>query len=203
MTYFDEEAATWDDNPERIERARAVAEGIRARVPLSPEMTALEYGCGTGLLSFALQPYLGQITLVDSSTGMLAVLDEKIRAAGFTNMASLKADFLADPLPPVKVQLIYTLMTLHHILDTDKILAAFYSLLEPRGVLCVVDLDLEDGSFHEREFVGYKGFDRAELGQRARRVGFHEVEFTTVHNSTRVVEVETKHFPHFLMVAKK
>ena len=81
MNEFDQKASQWDAKPVRVERAQAVAESIKARCPLSPHMTALEYGCGTGLLSFALQPYLGHITLADSSSGMLAVLRDKIAAA--------------------------------------------------------------------------------------------------------------------------
>jgi predicted TPR repeat methyltransferase len=66
MTYrenFDERAESWDDDPVRVARAAAVAEGIRSRVPLSSAMRALEYGCGTGLLSFELRHELGHITL--------------------------------------------------------------------------------------------------------------------------------------------
>ena len=55
MNEFDQKAAQWDAKPVRVERARAVAAGIKAALPLSPHVTALEYGCGTGLLSFALQ----------------------------------------------------------------------------------------------------------------------------------------------------
>ena len=55
MTNFDERAKDWDSDPKKVERARVVAEAIRAAIPLSKEITALEYGCGTGLLSFALQ----------------------------------------------------------------------------------------------------------------------------------------------------
>ena len=84
MTNFDERAKDWDSDPKKVERARVVAEAIRAALPLSTDMTALEYGCGTGLLSFALQSELGQITLADTSQGMLDVLGEKIAAAGGT-----------------------------------------------------------------------------------------------------------------------
>ncbi len=78
-TDFDQRAKTWDDDPMKAARAQAVADAIRARVPLAPTMTGLEYGCGTGLLSFALHPNLGRIALADNSAGMLAVLQQKIR----------------------------------------------------------------------------------------------------------------------------
>ncbi len=71
MTNFDERAKDWDSDPKKIERARTVSEAIRNTTPVTPQMSALEYGCGTGLLSFALQSDLGQITLADTSQGML------------------------------------------------------------------------------------------------------------------------------------
>jgi ubiquinone/menaquinone biosynthesis C-methylase UbiE len=203
MDNFDQEAATWDTHSYRIERAQTVAQGIRADVPVTPRMTAFEYGCGTGLLSFALQPYLGHITLADSSSGMLAVLDEKIAAAGICNMTSLKVDLVSDPLPQLKVQLIYTLMTLHHIPETRKVLEGFYSLLDTPGCLCVADLDSEDGSFHGPEFTGHQGFDREALGQMVREIGFRKVAFRTIYHTPRQVAGSTIYFPLFLMTAEK
>lgn len=78
MSGFDSRARQWDANPLFVERAERVAKAIRARVPLDRSWHALDYGCGTGLLSFPLQDALGHITLQDSSAGMLEVLREKI-----------------------------------------------------------------------------------------------------------------------------
>jgi ubiquinone/menaquinone biosynthesis C-methylase UbiE len=200
---FDHKASQWDAKPVRVERAQAVAAGIRAALPLSPQLTALEYGCGTGLLSFALQPQLGHITLADTSTGMLAVLREKIAAANIWDMMPLQLDLSADPLPAERFQLIYTLMTLHHIPDTDRMLRAFYQLLDAPGHLCVADLDKEDGTFHEGEFHGHLGFDRGELDAKARQAGFHNIQFTTVFHMIKDVNDVSKDFPIFLMVAAK
>lgn len=203
MIDFDSRAREWDADPVRIERARAIAEGIRAGVPLTPHMTAFEYGCGTGLLSFALQPYLAHITLADSSTGMLTVLEEKIASSGVRNMTSLKLDMVTDPLPQRRYHLIYTLMTLHHILDTDKILRDFCALLDRPGYLCVADLDEEDGSFHGPDFPGHRGFDRNELGEKAKSVGFQIVDFTTIFHMAGGVRGSRRDFPLFLMTAEK
>src|SRR5512138_2296225 len=108
MTNFDERAKDWDSDPKKVERARVVAEAIRNTIPLSREMKALEYGCGTGLLSFALQSYLGEITLADTSQGMLDVLREKIAKAGVTNMHPVRLDLASDPLPLDRYDLTYS-----------------------------------------------------------------------------------------------
>jgi ubiquinone/menaquinone biosynthesis C-methylase UbiE len=148
MTNFDERARDWDSDPDKVQRARMVADAIRKAVPLSKEMKALEYGCGTGLLSFALQSELGQITLADTSQGMLDVLNEKIAAAGVTNMHPTRLDLASDPLPAERYDLTYSLMTLHHLHDVNDMLVKFRDLLMPQGYLLAADLDKEDGSFH-------------------------------------------------------
>jgi ubiquinone/menaquinone biosynthesis C-methylase UbiE len=203
MNEFDEKARDWDSDPRRIERARIVAEAMREQVALTPALSALEYGCGTGLLSFALQPWLGQITLADNSDGMLAVLAEKIAAAGLKNMIPLHLDLAVDPLPAERYDLLYTLMVLHHIPDTEGILRKFWGLLKGRGRLCVVDLDQEDGSFHGPEFDGHLGFERAELERKLLGAGFQNVRFHTVYQMPKPTAAGLKHFPLFLAVAEK
>lgn len=201
---FDSRAKTWDDDPMKTARAEAVAREIRAQVALTPQMSALEYGCGTGLLSFALRAHLKHITLADSSPGMLAALDEKIRSAAIDNMSALKLDLASDPLPSERFDLIDSLMTLHHIDDTDALLRALHALLKSPGTLCLADLDSEDGSFHGADFSGHPGFDREALQRQATEAGFRNIRFTTVFTIRKAVATGgEKDFPVFLMIAEK
>ena len=204
MTNFDERAKDWDSDPQKVERARVVAEAIRAALPLTTDMTALEYGCGTGLLSFALQADLGQITLADTSQGMLDVLGEKIAAAGVTNMHPVKLDLSTDPLPSERFHLTYSLLTLHHIHDAQGILSKFHALLEPDGFLLVSDLDKEDGSFHTDGTTDvHPGFDRRELQQWTEAAGFGNVRFSTAFVIKKKIDDMEKTFPVFLMATQK
>lgn len=203
MQSFDERAKAWDADPAKVERANTVAELMRRRLALSPAMRALEYGCGTGLLSFALRADLGPITLADSSQGMLDVLREKIAKENVSDMTPVRLDLLADPLPTERYDIVYSLMTLHHVPDLDTIFRAFHELLEAGGHLCVADLDREDGSFHGPGFEGHQGFDREDLRRRARRAGFAEVRFETALEISKTVEGKRKSFPVFLMIAEK
>jgi SAM-dependent methyltransferase len=204
MTNFDERAKDWDSDPDKVLRAGAVADAILNVVPLSNEMNALEYGCGTGLLSFALQSDLGEITLADTSQGMLDVLREKITAAGVTNMHPVRLDLSADPLPMERFDLTYSLMTLHHIYDVKEILSKFHDLLAPKGYLLVADLDKEDGSFHTDGSTDvHLGFDRDELQRMVEEAGFENVSFSTAWNIRKKIGNEEKTFPIFLMAAQK
>jgi ubiquinone/menaquinone biosynthesis C-methylase UbiE len=205
MTYFDERASTWDQNPMRIERAAAVAGAIRARIALSADTRALEYGCGTGLLSFALQQGgpLGRISLADNSEGMLAVLAEKIQAAGLSAMQPLKLDLANDPLPAERFDLIYSLLTLHHIRETQPVLQAFYDLLAPGGWLALADLDAEDGSFHDEPFDGHFGFARDEMQAQLADLGFSRIRFETVYSMTKSRAGQERRYDVFLATACK
>ena len=204
MTDFDERAKDWDADPKKVERARVVADAIRKAIPLSNNMNALEYGCGTGLLSFALQEDLGQITLADTSQGMLDVLGKKIASAGVTNMHPVRLDLSSDKLPDEKYYITYSLMTLHHIHNARGILNKFYDLLEPNGYLIVADLDKEDGSFHTDGTTDvHKGFERSELQRWVESAGFVNIHFSTVYEISKEVNDREKKFPVFLMTAQK
>ena len=204
MTNFDERAKDWDSDPKKVERARAVADAIRRAVPLTREMHALEYGCGTGLLSFALQSELGQITLADTSQGMLDVLREKLTSADVKTMHPRQLNLASDPLPAERYDLTYSLMTLHHIHDVKSILGKFRDLLVPNGYLLVADLDQEDGSFHtDGSSDVHLGFDRGELQQMVEEAGFGNVLFSTAYEIKKKIGSEERTFPVFLMTAQK
>jgi ubiquinone/menaquinone biosynthesis C-methylase UbiE len=204
MTNFDEQAKDWDSDPKKVERARVVADAIRNTVPLSTRMKALEYGCGTGLLSFALQSDLGEITLADTSQGMLDVLQTKIVNSGVTNMRPVRLDLLSDPLPVERYDITYSLMTLHHIHDVKLILSKFHDLLVPQGILLVADLDQEDGSFHTDGTTDvHKGFARVELRKMVEEAGFGNISFMTAYQIKKQIGNEEKTFPVFLMIAQK
>lgn len=200
---FDDKAKTWDTDPIKRERAFTVAAAIRQRVPLSSGWHALEYGCGTGLLSFTLHAGLDRITLSDSSPGMLAVLKEKIAAAGLSHLHPLALDLVTDPPPAEHYDLIYTLMTLHHVADVDRLLRAFRDLLRPGGWLCIADLDQEDGSFHGPGFTGHNGFHRAALRVQLMRAGFGEADFSTCYTMKKATDRGMREYPLFLAVAAR
>ena len=200
---FDAKAKTWDSDPVKQERALAVAAALRQRVPLSRDWRALEYGCGTGLLSFALHAELSQITLADSSPGMLAILAEKITAAGLTHLHPLALDLLTDPPPAGRYDLIYTLMTLHHVAELERLLRAFHGLLRAGGWLGIADLDREDGSFHGGGFAGHHGFDRTALGAQLADAGFGEVDFSTCYVMQKATDRGMREYPLFLAVAAR
>ncbi len=199
MSNFDAKAREWDNNPDRVRRAEAVAAAVRQQIPLRDDMEALEYGCGTGLLSFALRPFLGAITLADNSAGMLEVVQEKISAAGAQNMFPLRLDLSIEPPLPCLYSLIYTMLAMHHIPHLAPVLRGFHAMLAPGGFLCIADLDKEDGTFHESGFEGHHGFERTEFQQWLLDAGFGNLRFETCYRIPR----NNRLYPMFLAIAEK
>jgi ubiquinone/menaquinone biosynthesis C-methylase UbiE len=201
--HFDSKARQWDENPVFQDRANQIAAAIIAAIPLNSTMRALDYGSGTGMLSFPLQEKLGHITLKDTSAGMLAVVKEKIAAWGIVNMATRLMDLTAAPIPGERYDLIYSSMTLHHIPDTNAILKAFHTLLNPGGWLCIADLDQEDGSFHGIQVDVHHGFDRDALAAQAAQAGFTDIRFSTVFEIVKTTEAGSRAYPVFLLLARR
>jgi len=204
MNEFDIKAVEWDKNPAVHHRAETVAGAIMKRIPLNSQMTALEFGAGTGLLSFMLKDKLGKITLIDSSAGMVRVTGEKIRSAGAANLRAVELDLAHNDYIGERFDLIYTLMVLHHVKDIEDIFEKFFALLNPGGHLAVADLYPEDGSFHGEGFTGHRGFDTVNLSGLLEKTGFKGINHGPVYTIERQVSENTlKQFELFLMTARK
>lgn len=200
MTSFDERAATWDDDPAKVERARVVAAAIRSTLALQRSERLLEHGAGTGLLSEALRDDVGSITMADTSAGMRQVMQDKVDSGLIPGARVWDLDLGGlDPLPDERFDLVATMLALHHVDDIDRTLENFARLLEPGGHLCIVELDREDGSFHGEGFDGHHGFARDDLGTRLRGAGFTDVAFQDCH----FVEKNGRDYPMFLVTATR
>ena len=179
--HFDQAAATWDENPMRVALSAAIAAGIRKHLPLHPDMTVLEYGCGTAALSFLLSPHVGPILAMDASAGMVAQAARKITAAAAETITVQCLDLTADPLPSARFDLIVCAMALHHIEDICVVLNAFAQLLRPGGHVALADLCPEEGSFHGDMPVPHLGFDPAELAAQLIDAGLSAPAWRVIH----------------------
>ncbi|MBU1140292.1 MAG: class I SAM-dependent methyltransferase [Proteobacteria bacterium] len=200
--HFDKAATDWDKKQRRVQLAAKISTAI-ARLPLSADMDALEYGCGTGLVGLALAPALGHLTCIDTSQGMLDVLQEKIRDQGISNVRPLRCDLLIDDYSK-RHDLIFCAMTLHHIQESDTLLLRFAELLKQGGYLALADLAQEDGSFHDSSVTGvhHHGFDREQLAALLTAAGLIDVKSEIIHIMTKGEEEDRK-YPVFLLTGHK
>lgn len=202
---FDKEAASWDENPARVKLANNIALAISGQITLSPEMDIMDFGCGTGLLTFQLQPLVRSVTGVDSSQGMLNVFNAKIAKLKLNNVTAIHADLDRGDKLTGKYSAVVSNMTLHHIKEIEPLFAHFYKVTEPGGYLCLADLDLDGGQFHEDNTgVFHFGFDRAYLRDAFIKTGYDDVrDITAVEMVKPDTNGEMKRFSIFLMIGRK
>ncbi len=200
---FDNAAENWD-TPQRMEIARAVSDAMRRLGLPSPGSKVMDFGAGTGLLSFDLALIAGEVVALDTSEGMVRVMEEKIRSFGVSNVRPLRKDILSGDEADGPYDLIASSMALHHVEDTAKLLKLFYGFLVPGGQIALADLAKEDGSFHlDARDVRHFGFDSAQLASSAEDAGFRNVNCDIFHTVTRRRGDADREYGIILINAKK
>jgi ubiquinone/menaquinone biosynthesis C-methylase UbiE len=200
---FDLKAREWDKNQVHVERSAAIAQVMEKLIPLNKHMKALEFGAGTGLLSFLLADRLKEITLMDNSTEMINVVKGKINGKEIHHMKPVLINLEQEDYPE-RFNIIYSQMVLHHVDNISGILKKFYRMVNPDGYLAIADLYPEDGSFHGDGFKGHKGFDVELLAKELSGYGFLNIQHQTCYTIQKITEQgKVKNFPVFLIVARK
>ncbi len=199
--YFDAKAEDWDIDP-RVERARVIAACLAEQIQLSPTTTAVDFGCGTGLLGFALLPNVGHLTLADPSSGMLKVAELKITAEDKDRVTILHLEGEGEILPD-SYDLIVSLMTLHHIPETEEVVRSLTQHLNPGGTLALADLDSEDGSFHGPDADVHLGFERSVIRNWMIDSGLRGVSDSTPWTMHKRVDDVDREYPLFLITGQR
>lgn len=201
---FDAKAAAWDTQ-DRIERARVWAEAFLREVAPGPDAVVADFGAGTGLLSQVVAPHVGEVIALDSSAGMLAVLQQKCQAGGLENVRCQRFDIETDTLPADLCDVFISCLTLHHLRSPAHYAATACAALKPGGCAVVIDLEEEGGEFHEDHAgVHHHGFSRAVLAQIFANAGFCDIGFQTVYHIRKKSRSGTERdFPLFMMLAYK
>ncbi len=204
MNEFDIKAVGWDQDPMHIERSKSVANGIIDIIPHSSDMTALEYGSGTGITSFFLKDHFKEITMMDNSAEMVNVMNKNILKSSVQNLKAVLFDLEKNQWKGNKFDLIITQMVLHHISDYKSVLGKFSIMLTHGGYIAIADLYSEDGSFHGENFKGHKGFDIRILSSEIRSLGFNIVSAKKCFSINKEIPgTGIKRFDLFLLIAKK
>ncbi len=202
MSVFDAKAAEWD-TPERRARAHALAEVIREHVPLSAEGRVVDIGAGTGLLGLDLLADVGSVVLTDPSEGMIEVARTRIEAEGIVDVRAIVFDFPADEPPEgAPFDLAVSLLVLHHVEDTEATLRSIHAALAAGGHIALIDLDEEDGTFHDPDQPGihHHGFEGDSLVALATAAGFEDAQTRIVHELERE---DGRIYPLLLLTGRK
>ena len=219
--HFDQQAATWDAKPHVTKLAQEAGAAVPDLVPLTSSTVAVEFGCGTGILSETIAPKVGRIVGVDTSPEMVNVYNNKAKTKGMSNMTAVCLDILDDEAVqkavaggalPASYDLVLLQMCLHHVEDVPQVFSKLAARLQPDGRMVIADILKTPDSMgfhtHNVHTVAYPGgFSEQELQKMLSAADMKLVTFKgTALSMTRekTLEdgtVESKDHPIFLAVA--
>ena len=133
----------WERHARRYDRStRFLSRPVPRMLELAVEAArgkarALEVAAGTGLLTTAIAPVVGQLIATDYAAAMVQQLEGRVRDAGLTNVTCEQADLYELRHEPASFAAVFAANVLHLVPDLERALASLRRVLEPGGVLVV------------------------------------------------------------------
>jgi ubiquinone/menaquinone biosynthesis C-methylase UbiE len=139
------EGAAWLTRAERD--AEEDATRLHEALAVAPGQTACDVGAGSGYHTLRLARAVGprgRVLAVDLQPQMLALLGERVAAAGLRNVETIAATESDPRLPEGECDLILLVDVYHELAWPEPMLAAFRRALAPAGRLALVEFRAED-----------------------------------------------------------
>jgi ubiquinone/menaquinone biosynthesis C-methylase UbiE len=117
---------------------------------VSPSMTILEIGCGTGALTRSAAEAGANITAIDRAPAMLAIAKDRLTETDLVERVSLKlmdASLIGDRFDPESFDLVISSLAFSEMtaLSRSFVLAQIDGLLKPGGKIAIIDETIPDG----------------------------------------------------------
>jgi ubiquinone/menaquinone biosynthesis C-methylase UbiE len=171
------------DTPERDRIAGIIAEAIRSRADSSAGKTAIDYGCGTGLVGLRLLDVFGSITFIDAAGNMVEQVRNKLVSLCANSAETLCCDLCGERPPGLKADCVFVVQTLLHEKNITALLENLHSVLNEDGRLLIVDFNKNENIVSDEV---HNGFDQAELAELLRRLSFSVVESQTFYHGDKM-----------------
>ena len=117
-----------------------------ACLPLNHHCRVLDVAAGTGILSRALAPLVGQVTAIDATAEMLGEGKRLTRQAGISNLVFEQG--IAEQLPhgDGAFDLVTCRLAVHHLLCPQNAVAEMARVCKPGGAVALMDLVSPDNA---------------------------------------------------------
>ena len=179
---FDSIANSYD-NPERIHIAKVASDAIKEYLGDAKSKSAIDFGCGTGLVGMNLVSEFESLLFMDTSENMLDIVKRKITDAGALNARTLCFDFETSGQPDLRADYIFMAQVLLHIQDYEALLAKLHAVLNEEGHLLIVDFNKNDKVVSE---LVHSGFDQDQLKESMLKIGFKDIQSKTIYSGTKL-----------------
>ncbi len=173
---------------ESDERRRLLdVETVLTYLPLEPQQSVADIGCGPGFFAFPLSRRLasGRLYALDISDEMLERLRQRVQESQIANIEVMKCGELDFPLPAASLDGVFLAFVLHEQDNPDAFLAKVQELLKPGAWLSVIEWEKRDTDMGP---PAAERIDRTELRNMARQHNL-EVIFEKVLNEAHYLAV--------------
>jgi ubiquinone/menaquinone biosynthesis C-methylase UbiE len=179
---FDSIANSYD-NPERTHIAKVASDAIKEYLGDTRSKSAIDFGCGTGLVGMNLLNEFESLLFVDTSENMLDIVKKKITDVGALNARTLCFDFESSSQLDLRADYIFMAQVLLHIQDYEALLAKLHAVLNDEGHLLIVDFNKNDKVVSE---LVHNGFDQEQLKALMLKIGFKDIRSKTIYSGTKL-----------------
>ncbi|WNC15824.1 class I SAM-dependent methyltransferase [Brevibacillus brevis] len=193
-----EAMASGYDTSERIEIAKITANAIREFIENGKDKSAIDFGCGTGLVGLNLLHEFRDLVFLDTSPKMLEQIKQKIADANIRNADTVCFDFETGFRSDIHADYVFMVQVLLHIKDVELVLSRLYEVLNPGGHLLIVDFDKNEKVTTDKV---HNGFDQGNLAELMATIGFREITSKTIYNGSKLFMNQDASL--FIMDAKK
>ncbi len=201
MTDFNELSKVWDSEA-NIVRAEAIVSKLKTVMRHEPGQTALELGCGTGLIGFGLHDRFKELIMLDPSEGMVEVARTKVEERQLKDVTVLKGTLDAYPAYRGLLDAVFTCMVLHHVPDVSQTVEDVYKVLSPGAQFTVVEKVGEDDGFHDED-AHVHGILPEDLKATLESAGFQNIRYDVFYEGIKEKDGTSVPYQLFVMTADK
>ncbi|MDF2615509.1 MAG: Methyltransferase type 12 [Sedimentibacter sp.] len=178
-----ERVASRYDTDERIQIARVSAEAIREYLIDTNDKSAVDFGCGTGLVGMNLLNDFNSMLFLDTSQNMINQLKQKFAEFNIQNADTLCFDFEKESKSDLHADYIFMAQVLLHINGVEPVLSRLYDVLNAGGHLLIVDFNKNEEVVSD---LVHNGFEQEKLIELMTKIGYREIQSKTFYNGSKI-----------------
>lgn len=171
------------ENSERIQIAKVSSDAIREYLVDTKDKSAIDFGCGTGLVGMNLLNEFCSVLFLDAAQNMIDQITRKIFDNKLINADTLCFDFEKEVRTDIHVDYIFMAQVLLHIKDVKMILSRLYNVLNQGSHLLIVDFDKNGGIVSD---TVHNGFDQKKLADIMLEIGYRDIQSKTFYTGSKI-----------------
>jgi SAM-dependent methyltransferase len=175
QTFFASSAGQWDRLREDLFGGDFLLRGLLGLA--DDRWTVGDLGCGTGIVSSTLAPFVTRVIAVDASDEMLAAARARLDdTAGASNVELRNGVLESLPIDTASLDAATMMLVLHHVPEPGTALAEAARVLKPGGRLLIVDMLPHDREEYKQQMGHvWLGFGAEQIARLMESAGFDGV----------------------------